>query len=267
MSKFSKIVKGVVLLLRSPSLINRVLDDSDVQKKEVIKKFNLPNGLKLVDILDLVPNFNENVVPYACLDGGSTPLDIALLNALVKSKSDCEYLEIGTWRGESVANVARYAKSCTTINLPDQEMLSMGLSERYVDLHRFFSKDLKNVNHIQANSLLFDFNSMNKKFDVIFIDGDHHYDSVKSDTENVFGLLRDENSVIVWHDYGNTPSNIRWDVLNGILSGLPESERKNVYRVSNTLCAIYTKQKVCSTVQENFEIPQKHFSISVNVQY
>jgi O-antigen/teichoic acid export membrane protein len=263
MNKITKFFKAIFLIIKQPVLLNKVLDDSINQRKELQKKFNLASGLKVVDILELVPNFKEDVFPYASLEGGSTPLDLALLNALAKKVPNCEYLEIGTWRGESVANVSRFAHSCTTINLPDEQMLKMGLDKKYVELHRFFSKNLKNVKHIQADSLTFDFDSLNQKFDLIFIDGDHHYKSVKSDTENAFKLLKDENSVIVWHDYGSTPSDVRWDVLNGILSGLPESERKFVYRVSNTLTAIYTKQNVKSYVQPIFETPSKVFKITV----
>lgn len=263
MNKITKLFKAIFLIIKQPSLLNKVLDDSDIHKKEVQTKFNIVSGLKVVDILELVPDFKEDVFPYASLDGGSTPLDLAFLNALAKKIPNCEYLEIGTWRGESVANVARFAKSCTTVNLPDEQMLKMGLDEKYVKLHRFFSKNLSNVNHLQADSLTFDFESLNQKFDLIFIDGNHHYEYVKSDTEKAFKLLKNEKSVIVWHDYGNNPGDVRWDVLNGILSGLPENERRFVYRVSNTLTAIYTKQNIRSYTQPVFETPSKVFKITV----
>jgi hypothetical protein len=133
-------------------------------------------------------------------------------------------------------------------------------------LHRFFSNGLKNVTHIQANSQTFDYNSLNQKFDLIFIDGDHHYESVKNDTTNAFKLLKDENSIIIWHDYGNDPSDIRWDVLRGILDGSPNEKRGNLYRVSNTLCAIYTAGIVKTEYFEPFSDPDKFFSVSLKVK-
>jgi len=179
MNKISKLFKAISLIIKQPALLNKVLDDKDVNKKEVVRSYNLPEGLKTIDILDLFPDFEETVQPFCSLDGGSTPLDLALLKAIAKSKPECDYFEIGTWRGESVANVASVAKHCTTLNLPDKDMLEMGLDKRYVDLHRFFSKELKNVTHLQANSQSFDFSPHFNKYDLVFIDGDHHYESVK----------------------------------------------------------------------------------------
>lgn len=263
MGKLKKLVKAFSLIIKKPALLNIILDSADVNKQEVTRNFNLPEGLKTVDILDLIPHFNVLVDYYSSLDGGSTPLDLALLKGLAQSKNECMYFEIGTWRGESVANVASVAKQCVSLNLSDTEMLNMGLDKNYVNLHRFYSKDLKNVTHIQANSLTFDYNAYQKKYDLVFIDGDHHYESVKSDTKNAFNLLKDKNSIIVWHDYGNNPADIRWDVLRGILEGTPEENRKYLYRVSNTLCAIYTTFPVKSFYPPNFATPNKHFSFAI----
>lgn len=263
MNKFKKLLNAILLIIKKPALLNLVLDNEDVNKKAVINNYNLPKGLKSIEIKDLVANFNETVEPFCSLDGGSTPIDLALLKALAKSKTNCMYFEIGTWRGESVANVASVAKQCVTLNLPDKKMLEMGLPKNYVDTHRFFSKDLKNVIHLQANSQTFDFTEHLKKYDLLFIDGDHHYESVKNDTVNAFKLLKDDDSIIVWHDYGNNPNDIRWDVLRGILEGTPESKRKNLYRVSNTLCAIYTTKNISSKYLEEFAEPKNYFSLNI----
>ncbi len=263
MNKLFKLLKALGLILKQPSLLNILLDNSAVNKQEVIKSYNLPQGLKTVDINHLLPNFNETVEPFSYLDGGSTPIDLALLKGLAKSKKECMYFEIGTWRGESVANVANVAKHCTTLNLPDEDMLKMGLNRGYVALHRFFSKDLKNVTHLQGNSKEFDFASLNQKFDLIFIDGDHHYESVKTDTTNAFKLLKDQESIIVWHDYGNNPTDIRWDVFRGIMDGTPKDKRSCLYRVSNTLCAIYLPGSVESKYIVPFSPPDNYFSISI----
>ena len=263
MSKFNKLIKALSLIVKQPSLLNKIINDADVNKEEVINKYSLPEGLKTVDITDLVTELNETVSPYSSVDGGSTPIDLALLKGLARNLKDCNYLEIGTWMGESVSNVANVAKYCVTLNLPDEQMLKMGENKKYVDLHRFYSKNLQNVNHIQANSQTFDFSSLQQKFDLIFIDGDHHYESIKNDTENAFKLLKDDTSIIVFHDYGNNPSNVRWDVLNGILDGTPAEKRKNLYRVSNTLCAIYITKEIKCIGNQVFSFPNKYFSISV----
>ena len=263
MSKVSKLLKALSLIIKQPSLLNKVIDDGDVNKQEVIAKFNLPKGLKTIEISDLIPEFNETVEPFCSLDGGSTPIDLALLKGLARSKADCMYFEIGTWRGESVANVASVSKECVTLNLSDEDLLKMGMDKNYVGLHRFFSKDLKNVIHIQGNSQTFNYSDYYKRFDLIFIDGDHHYESVKNDTMNAFRLLKDDDSVIVWHDYGHNPDDVRWDVLKGILDGTPSDKRNNLYRVSNTLCAICTTKQINSDFTEPYSTPKKFFSITI----
>jgi Methyltransferase domain len=263
MSKVSKLLKALMLIVKQPSLLNKLLDAADVNRNEVIKNYNLPRGLKTVELTDLISNKEITVDPYCAMDGGSTPIDLALLIGLASKKIDCDYFEIGTWRGESVANVASVARKCVTLNLPDETMLSMGLDKSYVDLHRFFSKDKKNVIHLQGNSLTYDYATLSQKFDLIFIDGDHHYQSVKSDTQNAFKLLKDENSVIVWHDYGNNPADIRWDVFRGILDGAGKERVGNLYRVSNTLCAIYTRQKIESTYPDTNAVPKKQFLFQI----
>jgi predicted O-methyltransferase YrrM len=265
MNKVSKFFKAFVLILKQPSLLNKVLDDPEVNKRTVVKKYNLPLGLKTVDIAELIPQFDIRVMPFAALDGGSTPIDLALLKGLAASVPDCSYFEIGTWRGESVANIATLANNCTTLNLPDETMRSMGLDSKYIDMHRFFSKNLQNVTHLQGNSKTFDFSGLHEKFDLIFIDGDHHYESVKKDTENAFKLLKDENSIIVWHDYGHTPDDIRWDVLRGILDGTPTDKINRIYRVSNTLCAIFTNKKLTAENLPSNTPPKKYFSLDLKI--
>jgi len=41
---------------------------------------------------------------------------------------------------------------------------------------------------------------LNKRFDFIFIDGGHDYETVRIDTENALKMAKDD-AVIIWHDY------------------------------------------------------------------
>jgi len=263
MSKLQKLLKATKLILQNPALLNKVLDAPEVKQNEVKQKYGMTEGLKTIQISDLLPNLNDTIEPFSFLDGGSTPLDLLLLKTLAKRYKECEYFEIGTWRGESVANVASVAKHCTTLNLPDTDMLAMGLDKNYVQSHRFFSKQLSNTTHLQGNSLSYDYTTLNKKFDLVFIDGDHHYESVKSDTMNAFKLLKDEHSIIVWHDYGNNPTDVRWDVLKGIMAGTPENKRKQLFHVANTLCAIYISEDIKADFINSFSTPTNYFSITI----
>lgn len=189
---------------------------------------------------------------------------MALLKALAKRYDKCQYLEIGTWRGESVANVSSVAQQCVTIDLPDKELIKFGgFNSEHLKLRAFFSKELKNVTHIKHNSITFDYSSLGKKFDLIFVDGDHRYEGVKNDTKNVFKLLKDDNSVIVWHDYGVTSEKISWTVLAGILDGCPEDKRDRLYHVSNTRCAIYINKTLKAYFMKSPHLPNKYFEIKI----
>jgi hypothetical protein len=119
------------------------------------------------------------------------------------------------------------------------------------------------VRHIRQDTASLDFQSLGKTFDLIFVDGNHHYESVKRDTEKIFGLRKDENSLVVWHDYGFSPETVRWEVLAGILDGLPEGERKNLYHVSNTLCCLYSKSPLNSRKAAANKPPEHLFEVTI----
>ncbi len=240
----------------------RYTNEAD-KKYEAIKKYQLKDGLPFIDLNELVPNLNEEIVNYTYLDGTSLAIDIAFIKAMCRKYNDCNYLEIGSWRGESLVNIAQVAKQCTSISLSKEEIIAMGGGERAANLQRLFTDDIKNIKHIEHNSLTFDFGSLNEKFDIIFVDGDHTYTGVNADTKNAFKLLKDENSVIIWHDCGTNCENMRYEVLAAILDGCPPEERKYIYRVSNTLCGIYTKQKINSSIMTSPQIPNKTFTVNI----
>ncbi|HOV10911.1 MAG TPA: class I SAM-dependent methyltransferase [Bacteroidales bacterium] len=265
MSKFSKAFKALRLIVHRPYLLNLINDDEEVKKNYVTQKYRLGKGLPTADILNYMPD-EEDIFPYSFLEGSSLPTDFALLRSICRKNNVDDYLEIGTWRGESVANVAPLAKNCYTLNLPDEEMRKAGLDEAYIAMHRFFSKDLPNVTHLQANSMTFDFASLNKKFDLIFLDGDHHSEAVAHDTKMAFSLLKDENSVIVWHDYGLTTETPRYEVLTGILDGCPAECIQHLYHISNTLCAIYTRKKLPAAFISPNKQPQNQFALKIQVR-
>jgi hypothetical protein len=60
-----------------------------------------------------------------------------------------------------------------------------------------------------------------------------------------------------------TPENVRPEVLSGILDGLPKEEHNFLYHVSNTLCAIYTKEKFNSKLISFPVEPKKKFNIKI----
>ena len=271
MSKIAKALKALGLILRKPYLLNHILNDEGVHKRALVKKFSFDQGLPMIDIEELFPQSEAVVTPYAYLSGATMPTDLALLRALAERFGAKSYFEIGTWRGESVANVAAVVPECVTLNLPKEEIVRLSGSQEYADLHGFFSRDLLNVRHIYGNSCTFDFAPYQHRFDLVFIDGDHHYEAVKSDTASVLPLLRDDRSIIVWHDYGYDPETVRWSVLRGILEGLPTEMHHRLFHISNTMCAVLLPEdvasKITSTPMHPHQTPAHYFEVNLKIKH
>ncbi len=96
--------------------------------------------------------------------------------------------EIGTFGGQTAKNLARHF-IIPVITLDLDQSRAGDLSEYGVT---------QKVGH----SIQFDFSPWYGKCGLVFVDGGHDYDTVKSDTQNALKLLTPDGA-IVWHDYGN----------------------------------------------------------------
>ena len=264
MSKIGKALKALWWILRKPILLNRVLTDEDTWQAYVKKRYQLPDGLPVVEMDQLIGSGPIELGPMTFLDGGSLPTDLMLLAGLAERIDNCSYFEIGTWRGESVATVSPRAKSCYTLCLSDEEMRRMGMHPRTIEAHGLFSKELKNVTQLRGDSRSFDFRLLNRKFDLLFIDGDHHYDFLKSDTENLFRHLLHEKSIVVWHDYGFHPDQVRYEVMAAILDGVGPECAGMVYHVAHTKSAIFTGEKLQATPADFPLVPETYYSTEIS---
>tara|TARA_B110001454_G_scaffold179443_1_gene172680 strand:+ start:612 stop:1421 length:810 start_codon:yes stop_codon:yes gene_type:complete len=263
MSSLKKFLQIVKIIIKNPRVLGYVYAYNDPQKNYVVKHYGLKNGLPTIDFLDILPEFKETITHYTALSHGSMISDYALLKGLARKFKECRYLEIGTWFGESIVNVASIAKECISLSLSDKELQQHGATKEEISIQGIFLKNLSNVRHIKHNSQTFDFSSIGK-FDLIFIDGDHSYEGVKKDTENAFRILKNDNSIIIWHDYSNLTGNtILWRVFAGILDGCPKEKLQNLYHISNTMCAIYINKKLIG-IDIPSQIPNKTFTINIS---
>jgi hypothetical protein len=243
MSKLKKLLKVSKLLLKKPYLLNLILEQNEAYAP-ILNKYNFTNGLPVVSFHTLIGENTITVYPFAMADGGSMITDIALLKILAQQfNGNATFFEIGTWRGETTANIAPLVKKCYTLNLSAEQLAALGLPKQYIQQQDLFSKDIENIIHLKGDSTTFDFSPYYNKCDIIFVDGDHHFETVKKDTETAFKLLKDEYSVIVWHDYAYHPDKIRNEVFAGILEGTPTDKQQYLYHVSNTMSAIYSAKK------------------------
>ena len=113
-----------------------------------------------------------------------------------------------------------------------------GMSMKWIFAHTTDEVDNKflDVNlGLSAQKLM----QLNKKFDLIFIDGDHSTEAVRRDTKKMFSYLNNDQSIIVWHDAKVDTEYPRYEVLLGIYQALPYEMHGNIYLVENSLCAVY----------------------------
>lgn len=270
-------LRALAALARTPALLTEVLaaDTAAWRARALAHATRWPGlsaaGLPLVPFVHFVPATApagaRTVAPFAFGDGGSLPTDLLLLRALARQRPGCRYFEIGTWRGESAANVAAEAATVHTLNLSAAEMRALGLPERYIELHGHFSRPLPNVVHLHGNSATFDLAALQREagpFDLIFIDGDHRYEAVRRDTARVFEHLVGPKTTVVWHDASRQPGHPRWEVLAGLLDGLPAGLPGQLVQVGNTLCALYSPQALPAQAPNPLADPNQ-FVVEVHV--
>jgi len=200
--------------------------------------------LPVVDIRNFLPDEGVSF-NYKSHLMASDVMETTLLKALAMRKEKCRFLEVGIHFGLTTKTIAEVAQECVALDIDS----SAGE----------YSRDLPNVHVIYADSRKLDWFSLGK-FDLIYIDGDHAYDAVRSDTANAFQSLN-ENGVIVWDDYANrhgpsfgVVSWIRGDVLLGILDGCPREKRNMLYHVSNTQSAIYVGKMLPTVNYDEIEL-------------
>ena len=171
MKKLNLIFPFLKILITKPSVIFKSLYHTVInynRQQFVINEFGLKNGLPEVDLFTLFPKVEATIKPFSFLYGASMPIDMALLKMLAeKFNGQCDFMEIGTWRGESISIVAPVCNTCTSLSLGDEDMRRFGFNERMIGMQRFYSKNIKNITHISGNSLTFDYSTLNKKFDLI----------------------------------------------------------------------------------------------------
>ena len=267
MSRLSVALQALRSLIRTPSLLTHVVagDVAEWQRRALAHPGRevAAKGLPVVSLAHFLSPADATVRPFAFREGGSLPTDLLLLRALARRVPGCRYLEIGTWRGESAANVAEVATEVFTLNLSAVEIRALGLPERYIELHGFFSKPLPNVRHLHGNSATYDFASLEKPFDLIFIDGDHRYEAVRTDTRRVFEHLVGPQTVVVWHDASRQPGEPRWEVLAGLLDGLPTAATGQLVQVENTLCVLYSPTPLPTRAPDPLADPTTWFEVKL----
>jgi predicted O-methyltransferase YrrM len=220
----------------------------------ILNKYKL-HAFNQVDTETLFLLLGESSVPEinvkADFTGGISPVnDYYMLCRIAKAIKAEKYFEIGTWLGLSAYNIHINSKNTEvyTLDIPydHEEIRLYGIPK---DVFGFYSKKIETIHHLKADSKNFDCKPYSKTFDLVFIDGNHSLDYVKNDTKIALELIRNEKSIIAWHDY-ILSGEVNKNVLCGILDSIPAAEHKHIIHLYQSNLALFSK---------SFNFPERHF--------
>lgn len=109
-------------------------------------------------------------------------------------------IDFGTCVGGSASIMAMGAKKVITI---DRFINYPELKKRIGYDYEMVKEDLKrflNIEVIKSDCREYAINIKDDTVDLLFIDGDHHYESVKGDYETWYPKVK-KNAIIIFHDY------------------------------------------------------------------
>lgn len=162
-------------------------------------------GIEAVDL--------ELRAPYRRVVGTATDLqELTCLLAVMKLRQARKVLEVGTNDGFTTLNLAANLSDdpdacvCTVDLSPDlaaqpTKHLSAACKPALVGSKFKGQMEEKKIRQTFGDSTRIDWKTLGGPFDLIFIDGGHDFECVKSDTENAFKNLA-PGGAIFWHDYG-----------------------------------------------------------------
>ncbi|MGD0629631.1 MAG: class I SAM-dependent methyltransferase [Terracidiphilus sp.] len=183
---------------------------------------------------------------------GSTNLSIRLDHSLPKATGNltmdelvvmaltCQWLkpsvvfEIGTFNGRTTLNLAANSPADTkiyTLDLEDPAAAQLSADKEDADYHllkqsgNYFhgTEFSKKIEQLWCDSARFDEANFRGLVDLVFVDGAHSYDYVRSDTIKALAMVR-QGGAILWHDYCAWYPGV-YDYLHEIL---PKHELKHI---------------------------------------
>lgn len=160
------------------------------------------------------------------LHGGQGYQGLAFLSGLAKRLGAETIFEIGTFTGVTAWTLANNTRAVVhTLDLPGDDRARLPIEDRdrlfRAPGERLFEVLGGNVHQHWGDSATFDFSPFYGRCDLVYVDGAHSYDYVRSDTEQAL-KMRTPGGAIVWDDYSR-----RWP---GVTRFLNEFDRK-IYRV------------------------------------
>lgn len=180
-----------------------------------------------------------NLKDLTFISGGSGVLDYLFLKQIAIISGCKEYLEVGTYIGESINILTDCCEKLYSVTLPKDSLKEYFIRSKNPDYTERLSDNAK-ITHYYMDSKLFDYSKHADTVDLYFIDGDHSYQGVYHDTKNIF-TCKKRDAIVIWHDFKLSMNEYRDEVIQAVQDALGR-DFDNVYVTDNNLCGIYVPQ-------------------------
>lgn len=208
---------GRALKLMGKRLLPFAVLAKDPEAYQIISSWTF-GRLERVPLAELFEGVERSTVTIAkafdrTAQGSPSSGEILALAAITQCAQPRRILEIGTYKGNTTLNFAANSPpdaKVVTIDLPPAWNGDFALEvPRYmINVTRATVggqfKDTAysgKITQVLGDSAKIDWQGLPSPFDLVFIDGCHSYDYVKSDTTNALRHVR-KGGLVVWHDYG-----------------------------------------------------------------
>ena len=165
--------------------------------------------------------------------GGISPFELVCVNKIAALYAPQRVFEIGTFNGKTTLNLAANAPAAAavyTLDLPVKSDITTALrphpwdkdfvAKRESGRHYRESAYAHKIRQLWGDSASFDYGPFAGSIDLVFVDGSHSYEYVKSDSRAALRLLRNGSGTILWHDYGTAWHDVT-KALNELFEGDP----------------------------------------------
>jgi predicted O-methyltransferase YrrM len=198
---------------------------------------------------EIFPEIGKVAIPIGAIHEQTfhpNKVDLLYVSAIARHRKAERIFEFGTYQGRTTYHLTFAAEpgaQVTTLNLaPDDDPLCgpyIGSFFRGSDRERF-------ITQLYGDSRELDAKEYEGQFDLIFVDGDHSYEVVASDTKKAFRMLK-PGGAILWHDYApKSPDLVRFFARF--------TRRRPLFRIRRT-CLLLHLDGVDPLAFEALEIP------------
>lgn len=154
-----------------------------------------------VDFFELFPQARDLIITLDVKYGAwnITPFELYLLSCLTLVRHPKRVFEIGTYDGATSFQLAKLNPTTQiyTLNLPPTPDQHFTIGSRFLG-----TPQESQIVQLLGDSTKFDYSEYYGNMDMVFVDGAHEYDVVRSDSQHALRMLA-QDGIIVWDDYIN----------------------------------------------------------------